>query len=139
VAVDLDAVEEAFLEAVADIEGIHFAHPHDPDVGLPDNLPGVTLSFIGAMPRYVELGPGSDWEAEWLVRLYLPYRSRSQARDDLIAYVPAIGEVVRALPGVVDPGPNLNIGEEPEYDAREGSRKVVKRMTLSATVYDAGT
>jgi hypothetical protein len=29
----------------------------------------------------------------------------------------------------------LDIGEEPEYDRREGRRKVIKRLTLFATVY----
>lgn len=136
-ALNLGAFEEDFLEDVEGITGLNFAIDHDPDQALPA-LPGVTLSLIGVMPRAVDIGsPSSDWECEWVVRLYLPFFNREQAHDDLVTYLPEIGSVVRALDAVgpLPEGAELNVGEEPEYDTREGSRKVVKRMTLAATIY----
>jgi hypothetical protein len=47
VAADIGAAKTAFLDAAGDIDGINFAEAHDPDAGVPDALPGVTLSLIG--------------------------------------------------------------------------------------------
>jgi hypothetical protein len=132
---DLATVEDAFLEAAAAIDGINFAEEHDPDVEI-SGPPGVTLSLIGMAERYVDIpfGGNADVDAEWTVRLYLPYNDRQQAHDDLLAYLPALHAITREVPtGIQDW--RLDIGEEPEYDKREGRRKVVKRCTLFATVY----
>ena len=136
-AADLAAVEQAFLEAALDIDGINFATDHDPDAGVPENPPGITLSLSGVVNRYVDIpyGGTADVDAEWVVRLYLPYIDREQAHDDLVALLPALHDITREVPDGVCSEWSLSIGEEPEYDRREGRRKVVKRLTLFATIY----
>lgn len=135
-AFDPSIVEDEFLEAAAQISGLVFREPQDDPEAVNQGYPGVTMEFEGEEYEYDEFPRGvtAQVTAEWTIRLYVAYETRALARAELLTYLPPLHEITAVCPEGIELW-ELSIGDKPEYDSTQGKRKVVKRLTLTASLY----